>query len=56
MPLVCVWIPAVPGNPFDGLYYPIAVAAMTFIVGSIALNETRHVRIWHEVSASRAGA
>jgi MFS family permease len=56
VPLVCVWIPAITGNPFDGLYYPIAIALMTFIVGSIALKETRHVEIWHEVGAGRAGA
>ena len=41
VPLVCVWIPAITGNPFDGLYYPITIAALTFIVGSIMLRETR---------------
>jgi hypothetical protein len=29
---------------------------MTFVVGSIALKETRDVQIWHEVGASRTGA
>jgi hypothetical protein len=53
VPLVCVWIPAATGNPFDGLYYPITIAAITFIIGSIALQETRNVRIWHEVSVKR---
>src|SRR5438270_1067669 len=56
VPLVCVWIPAITGNPFDGLYYPISIAALTFIVGSIMLRETRNVQIWHEVGAGRAGA
>lgn len=51
VPLVCVWIPAATGNPFDGLYYPIAIAALTFIVGSIALKETVHKKIWTEVAA-----
>jgi MFS family permease len=50
VPLVCVWIPAATGNPFDGLYYPITVAAITFIIGSIALRDTRNVKIWTEVS------
>jgi MFS family permease len=51
VPLVCVWIPAATGNPFDGLYYPITVAAITFIIGSIALHDTRNVKIWQEVSS-----
>ncbi len=53
VPLVCVWIPAATGNPFDGLYYPITVAVLTFIVGSIALHDTRGVQIWKEVGAGR---
>ena len=56
VPLVCVWIPAITGNPFDGLYYPISIALMTFVVGSIALKETRHVEIWHEVGAGGASS
>lgn len=54
VPLVCVWIPAATGNPFDGLYYPITIAAITFVVGTIALHDTRNVKIWHEVSAPPA--
>lgn len=50
VPLVCVWIPAATGNPFDGLYYPITVAAVTFVVGSIFLKETVHQKIWTEVA------
>jgi len=53
VPLICVWIPAATGNPFDGLYYPIGIAALTFIVGSIALRETRQVQIWGEVKATK---
>jgi MFS family permease len=51
VPLVCVWIPAATGNPFDGLYYPIGIAAITFIIGSFLLRDPRNVKIWHEVSA-----
>jgi hypothetical protein len=54
VPLVCVWIPAITGNPFDGLYYPITVAAVTFVIGSLFLKETVHVKIWKEVKESAA--
>lgn len=54
VPLVCVWIPAATGNPFDGLYYPIGIAAITFIVGSFLLRDPRDVKIWHEVSVPAA--
>ena len=37
------------GNIYAGLYYPIIVAAMTFIVGSLLLRETKHTLIWDEV-------
>jgi|SRR5450432_205275 len=50
VPLICVWIPAATGNPFDGLYYPITIAALTFIFGSIMLRETMGVKIWQEVA------
>jgi hypothetical protein len=31
------------------LYYPMAVAALTFVVGSLLLKDTHGVRIWDEV-------
>jgi len=37
------------GNIYAGLYYPIGVAALTFVVGSLLLPETKHVLIWKEV-------
>ena len=49
LPLIGLTIIAQTGNIYAGLYYPIAVAALTFVVGSITLKETRHVKIWHEV-------
>jgi MFS family permease len=55
VPLVCVWIPAATGNPFDGLYYPIGIATITFIIGSIALHDTRNVKIWTEVATPATG-
>jgi MFS family permease len=53
VPLVCVWIPAATGNPFDGLYYPITIAAITFVIGSIALRDTHGVKIWQEVGTRK---
>jgi MFS family permease len=37
------------GNIYAGLYYPIIVASLTFIVGSFLLKETKHTLIWDEV-------
>ena len=49
LPLIGLSVIAQTGNIYAGLYYPIAVAALTFIVGSLLLRETRHVRIWQEL-------
>src|SRR2546428_8600148 len=43
LPLIGLTIIAQTGNIYAGLYYPIAVAGLTFIVGSLLLRETRHV-------------
>jgi len=53
LPLVGLWIVARTGNIYAGLYYPIAVASATFVVGSLLLRETRHTRIWNEVEEAR---
>jgi len=50
LPLIGLWIVAGTGNIYAGLYYPIGVAILTFIVGSIYLRETNHVLIWDEVN------
>lgn len=39
---------ATTGNIYAGLYYPMIVAAITFVVGSFFLKETHHIRIWDE--------
>jgi MFS family permease len=49
LPLIGLAVIAQTGNIYAGLYYPIAVAGLTFIVGSLLLRETRQVRIWEEV-------
>jgi MFS family permease len=48
-PVIATSIVAATGNPYAGLYYPIAVAAMTFVVGGLLLRETKDKGIWHEV-------
>jgi MFS family permease len=48
-PLIGTAIVTQTGNIYSGLYYPIGVAAITFVVGSLFLPETRHVLIWDEV-------
>ncbi|HVW33551.1 MAG TPA: MFS transporter [Acidimicrobiia bacterium] len=57
LPLIGIYITAATRNLYAGLYYPVAVAALTFVVGMILLKETHHTRIWDELEASRtAGA
>jgi MFS family permease len=48
LPLVGLSICAATGNIYAGLYYPIGVAAVTFVVGSLALRETQGTKIWDE--------
>jgi MFS family permease len=56
LPVIGLSISASTGNIYAGLIYPIAIAAITFIVGSIFLKETRHVSIWDELEAGREAA
>jgi hypothetical protein len=54
LPLIGLSVVAQTGNIYAGLYYPIAVAAFTFIVGSLLLKETHSVMIWDELETARA--
>ena len=49
LPVIGLWVVARTGNIYAGLYYPIVVASLTFVVGSLLLRETRHTLIWDEV-------
>jgi sugar phosphate permease len=49
LPLIGLSVIAQTGNIYAGLYYPIIVAGITFIVGSLLLKETKHVLIWNEL-------
>jgi len=49
LPLIGLSVIAQTGNIYAGLYYPIIVAGITFVVGSVLLKETKHVLIWNEI-------
>jgi hypothetical protein len=55
LPLISLWVVAETGNIYAGLYYPIFVATLTFIVGSLLLKETRSVLIWKELETDQPG-
>ncbi len=48
LPLIGLSIIARTGNIYAGLYYPIGVALITFVVGSLLLVETHQHKIWDE--------
>jgi MFS family permease len=49
LPVIGLSVVAQTGNIYAGLYYPIVVALVTFVTGSLLLRETHHVRIWKEI-------
>ncbi|MBA2619793.1 MAG: MHS family MFS transporter [Acidobacteria bacterium] len=53
LPLIGLSIIASTGNIYAGLYYPMIVAAITFVVGSLLLRESNNVKIWEEVGADQ---
>jgi MFS family permease len=46
LPLIGLVLCASTGNIYAGLYYPIAVAALVFVIGSIFLKESRGALTW----------
>ena len=52
LPLIGLYVVAETGNIYAGLYYPIIVASVTFVVGSLLLKETRGVLIWGEMETA----
>ncbi|HEY0048814.1 MAG TPA: MFS transporter [Pyrinomonadaceae bacterium] len=54
LPVIGLSIIAETGNIYAGLYYPMIVAAITFLIGSFLLKETRGHRIWEEVESETA--
>ena len=51
LPLIGLYSVEATGNIYAGLYYPIVVASVTFVVGSLLLRETKNTLIWSEVEA-----
>jgi MFS family permease len=49
LPVIGLSVVANTGNIYAGLYYPIIVASITFIIGSLLLKETKHTLIWDEI-------
>ncbi|HZK78051.1 MAG TPA: MFS transporter [Gemmatimonadaceae bacterium] len=49
LPLIATALVAKTGNIYAGLLYPVVIALMTFVVGTITLPETSDQRIWDEV-------
>lgn len=49
LPVIGLSVVEKTGNIYAGLYYPIVVAGITFVVGSLLLKETKHTQIWDEV-------
>ena len=53
LPLIGLGLCASTGNIYAGLYYPMGVAALTFVVGVFLLKETHGTLIWEEVGRPR---
>ena len=53
LPLIGLWLCARSGNIFAGLYYPITVALITLVIGSLFLRESNDVRIWDEYDTAK---
>jgi MFS family permease len=49
LPFLGLLVCASTGNIYAGLYYPITVAAITFVVGSLLLRDTHGTLIWQEL-------
>ncbi len=53
LPTIGLILCAQTGNIYAGLWYPMIVAGITFVVGSFMLPETHNVRIWDELEDRR---
>jgi len=52
-PLIGLSAIAATGNIYAGLWYPVIVAGITFVVGTLLLRETRQIKIWDELLEKR---
>ena len=53
VPLIGVYVCESTHNIYAGLYYPMIVASITFVVGSLFLKETYGRKIWDEVGGMK---
>jgi MFS family permease len=53
LPLIGLSLCARTGNIYAGLYYPMIVAAITLVAGSLFLKETHGTRIWDEYADAK---
>ncbi|HEY8166344.1 MAG TPA: MFS transporter [Gemmatimonadaceae bacterium] len=56
LPLIATAVVARTGNIYAGLLYPIVVALVTFVVGSLFLRESHKQRIWDEIESPAEAA
>ena len=49
LPFIAVAITAATGNALLAIIYPIVVAGITFVIGTLFVRETRGIQIWDEV-------
>jgi len=54
VPLIGLSTCAATGSIYAGLYYPMIIASITFVVGSLVLKETHGTRIWDEVGGAKS--
>lgn len=52
LPFIATSLVVATGNHFAGLVYPIGIALITFVIGTLFLRETRDVEIWKEIAPS----
>jgi MFS family permease len=52
LPLIGLSLCAATGNIYAGLYYPMTVAAITLVFGTVFLRETHGTKIWDEVQSA----
>jgi len=56
LPIIATSLVASTGNIYAGLAFPIIVALITFVVGSITLRDQHNESIWAEVSLPGSAA
>jgi hypothetical protein len=56
LPLLATAIVASRGNIYAGLWYPIIVALMSFVIGGLFIRETKDRDIGHEYLAAKPAA